>query len=356
MKMEPIRLLYPVSMLKSIFSEVPKGAASIFILVFGCCCFAQQPDSTLDKHQLSGSAQGTTYTVTYYHASPIISQTAIDSIFQAIDKSMSLYDTESQIVRFNRKSTSEMVLDPHMTTVMKKAFEVYEKSEGLFDVTVNPLMSLWGFGPEGPNELPDSLAVQDALTRVGMDKISLNGNVLTKNTPGVEVDLNGIAQGYTVDVLYNYLLGQQLEHFIVEVGGEIRASGRKPDGDSFKIWVQRPEGISSQDGFVIELTDQSVTTSGSYEQTREVDGYRFSHLMDPRTGYPLQSSTVSVTVIADQAIDADAYDNVFIAMDPEEAIEFANSENKIDIYLMYLDEGTVKEAYSTGFSKYLLTN
>lgn len=325
-------------------------------MLFGCWCYAQQPNSALNKHEIFGTAQGTTYTITYFHADPIISKSSVDSVFQVIDESMSLYLDSSQIVRFNQSDTDQLALDEHMSNVLKKSFEVYEKSEGRFDVTVKPLVALWGFGPDGPSELPDSVTVRQTLERVGMDKLELKGNILQKIIPGVEIDLNGIAQGYTVDVLYDFLRDQKVESFIVEVGGEIRTLGLKPDGQAFKILVQRPEHISEGEDFILHLIDKSVTTSGSYEQFREVDGYRFSHQIDPIGGYPLASSTISVTVVCEEAIDADAYDNVFMAMDPREALEFANSENKIDIYLMYLDEGVVKEAYSKGFSKYLLTN
>ncbi|MGO1520086.1 MAG: FAD:protein FMN transferase [Sphingobacterium sp.] len=328
----------------------------IGMMLFGCWCYAQQPNSALNKHEIFGTAQGTTYTITYFQADPIVSKTSLDSIFHVLDESMSLYLANSQIVRFNQPGTDQLVLDEHMRKVLEKSFEVYKKSKGRFDVTVKPLVSLWGFGPDGPSKLPDSLAVQQALERIGMDKLKLKGNNLQKITPGVEIDLNGIAQGYTVDVLYDFLRAQQLQHFIVEVGGEIRTSGHKPGGQPFKILVQRPEHLAEGDDFILHIVDKSVTTSGSYEKFRDVNGYRFSHHMDPKTGYPLSSSTISVTVVSEEAIDADAYDNVFMAMDPAAAIEFANSENKIDIYLMYLDEGVVKEAYSEGFSKYLSTN
>ena len=326
------------------------------MILIGCCAYGQQPISALQKHELYGRAQGTTYTISYYAPTASITQSSIDSIFAVIDQSMSLYKKDSQISRFNEPNTVELKLDPHMLKVMKESFRVYKDSKGLFDVTVMPLVSLWGFGPKEVVDIPDSLTIRETMEYVGMDKLRLSGKTLKKKAPKVEVDLNGIAQGYTVDVLHDFLLKKKIASFIVEVGGEIRAYGTKPDQSTFKVLVQRPEQAIGGSDHILELRNKAVTTSGSYEKFRKVKDYRFSHHMDPKTGFPIQSQIISVTVVANTAMEADAYDNVFIAMKPEDAISFANSKNIIDIYLMYLEEGTVKEAQSAGFKKYLLTD
>lgn len=326
------------------------------MILIGCCAYGQQPISALQKHELYGRAQGTTYTISYYAPTASIAQSSIDSIFAVIDQSMSLYKKDSQISRFNEPNTDKMKLDPHMLKVMKESFRVYKDSKGLFDVTVMPLVSLWGFGPKEVIDIPDSLTIRETMEHVGMDKLRLWGKTLKKKAPKVEVDLNGIAQGYTVDVLHDFLLKKKIASFIVEVGGEIRAYGTKPDQSTFKVLVQRPEQAIGGSDHILELRNKAVTTSGSYDKFRKVKDYRFSHHMDPKTGFPIQSQIISVTVVANTAMEADAYDNVFIAMKPEDAISFANSKNIIDIYLMYLEEGTVKEAQSAGFKKYLLTD
>src|SRR5690606_32682964 len=191
-------------------------------------------------------------------------------------------------------------------------------------------------------DIPDTATIRETMEHVGMDKLRLSGKTLKKKAPKVEVDLNGIAQGYTVDVLHDFLLKKKIASFIVEVGGEIRAYGTKPDQSTFKVLVQRPEQAIGGSDHILELRNKAVTTSGSYEKFRKVKDYRFSHHMDPKTGFPIKSQIISVTVVANTAMEADAYDNVFIAMKPEDAISFANSKNIIDIYLMYLEEGTVK--------------
>jgi len=188
---------------------------------------------------------------------------------------------------------------------------MHKESDGLFDITVMPLVSLWGFGPKKIEGIPDSLEVKVALKTVGMDKLKLRGKTLKKKVKGV---------------------------------------------GTFKVLVQRPEQNSQGEGYILNLNNKSVTTSGSYEKFRKVKDYRFSHHMDPKTGYPLKSQTISVTVVANSAMEADAYDNIFMAMKPKDAISFANSKNIIDIYLMYLEDGQVKEAQSSGFQKYLLAD
>ena len=324
--------------------------------MIGCCVYSQQPISTLQRHEIFGKAQGTTYSISYYSASENIKKASIDSIFRVIDESMSLYLPQSRISEFNHLSTKKIKLDSHMYNVLKSAFYVNNDSKGLFDITVKPLVELWGFGPDKLQDLPDSNMISTTLKKVGMDKLKIRGKTLIKKINGVEIDLNGIAQGYTVDVLHDFLLQKNINNFIVEVGGEIRSQGNKPENESFKVLIQRPESSLANATYVVELINKSITTSGSYENYRQVENYNFSHHMDPKTGYPLQSKIISVTVIADKAIDADAYDNVFMAMAPTEALSFANSKNIMDIYLLYLEDGIVKEAFSNGFKNYLLTD
>lgn len=328
----------------------------ILFLLIGCFGYSQQPISSLQRYEIFGKAQGTTYTISYYYPSEVIQKTSVDSIFNVIDKSMSLYIPESKISEFNSLSSKQIKLDPHIYKVLKSAFYVNKDSKGLFDITVKPLVELWGFGPQKLRDLPDSNQVKATLKTVGMDKLKFSGKTLKKMVRGVQIDLNGIAQGYTVDVLHDFLLKKKIKNFIVEVGGEIRTHGQKPNNESFKVLIQRPESTSTNSTFVVELTNKSITTSGSYENYRQVENYNFSHHMDPRTGYPLRSKIISVTVIANKAIEADAYDNVFMAMSPKEAVSFANSKNIMDIYLLYLEEGVVKEAFSSGFKNYLLTD
>src|SRR5690606_38167801 len=243
----------------------------------GCCAFAQQPISGLQRFNLEGYAQGTTYAVSYYANDEQVKKAQLDSIFQGIDQSMSLYKPNSIISKFNSDTNSEIVMDNHMQAVLKKSFKINKLSRGIFDITVKPLASLWGFGPEKTVGIPDSNVVKEALTYVGMDKLKIRGKQLRKKDNRVEIDLNCIAPGYTVDVLYDFIQSRKIKSFLVEVGGEIRTYGYKPKEEPYKILIQRPDEAKEQRNYIIALHNKAVTTSGSYEKYRTVDNYRFSH-------------------------------------------------------------------------------
>ncbi len=343
-------------MWKNISRLVLKWLHLIGLMGIGCCAFAQQPISNLQRYMIEGYAQGTTYAITYYATQEMCSKAQADSLFAVIDQSMSLYKPDSKISQFNDPNCSSIQMDAHMAKVLKKSFQINKQSKGIFDITVKPLVSLWGFGPENLTAIPDSATIKETLTYVGMDKLKLRGRKLVKKDNRVSIDLNGIAQGYTVDVVHDFLLKRKVPAFIVEVGGEIKTHGYKPNQELFKVLIQRPAVAREQHNYIVALHNKAVTTSGSYEKFRTVKNYRFSHHMDAKTGYPLKSNIISVTVIADHAMEADGLDNVFMAMQPEDAVAFANTKNKIDIYLLYLDQGLVKEAYSAGFAKYIITD
>lgn len=316
------------------------------------------PQSTdWSTYTLRGYAQGTTYQISYYAAEPLVSRGSIDSIVAVIDSSMSLYQPHSMISMFNDSTTTSIVLDPHFRTVMEKSFDIYRQSSGIFDVTVAPLVQLWGFGPEPQDALPDSLAVAECLSCVGMDKLLLMGDTLIKADPCVRVDLNGIAQGYTVDVIAGFLDQSGVDFYLVELGGELRVRGPKPDGSPLRIGIERPFAEGGGDGLVqgvMEINEGSVTTAGNYRKFIEDNGRTLSHHIDPKTGYPFQSGIISATLYAPDAITADGYDNVIMAMEVEEAIAFVDSMPGMEVFIIYTDEtGQTKEKMSAGFSELL---
>ncbi|GHE44962.1 hypothetical protein GCM10017764_30280 [Sphingobacterium griseoflavum] len=245
-----------------------------------------------------------------------------------------------------------LVLDPHMERVVRRAKEVHKASDGLFDITVKPLVELWGFGAKRISKMPDQAAVDSVLQFVGMQKLRLRKNKLYKNDKRTAIDLNGIAQGYTVDVLAELLDKLGSSNYLVEVGGEIRTRGLKEQRKPFEIAIERPAGLGSS-RFVLQLSDRSVTTSGNYRKTFDYLGKKIHHHIHPQDGYPLQNNVASVTVVASTAMDADAYDNVFMALSPEEAITFADQMKEIEVYIIYKQDNEFKEAFSKGFSRYI---
>ena len=305
-------------------------------------------------YAIHGYAQGTTYTITYYAQDSLVSREEVEQVLAMIDSSMSLYKPYSLINKINNGEGTFRV-DPHFGKVVRKSFEIYRRSGGLFDVTVAPLVRLWGFGTERMNHLPDSAAVRRARACVGMDRIRLRGSLLKKMQPCVQLDLNGIAQGYSVDVLAGMLESKGIGHYLVELGGELRVCGPKPDGTPIRIGIERPPKDGTQYPVineVLELRNGAVTTAGNYRKFVMDGERRISHHINPETGYPFHTGVISATVYAPDAMTADGYDNVFIAMPPETAVALANRTVNVEVYLIYRDDhGVTRDTMSSGFGR-----
>lgn len=319
------------------------------LISLSCLTYAQQ-----SKFVVDGQAQGTSYRIQYYASSSVVSKGQIDSVLNVIDQSMSLYDDRSLISAFNRADTS-MEIDEHMIYVVKMARDMYDISEGMFDISVMPLVDLWGFGPNRTQRLPLQHTIDSVLQFVGMDKLVLEGNRLIKKDERLKIDLDGIAQGYSVDVLAHFLDSRGVENYLVELGGEIKAKGYKDGNLPFEIAIERPQG-ESRSAVVLQLTGKAITTSGNYRRAFDYEGRHIHHLINPKDGYPIQNNIASVTVIAPTAIEADAYDNVFMAMPVEKGLALANRLKDIEIYVIYKENEQFKETSSTGFSRYIKNN
>lgn len=325
---------------------------SAFVLIAFCYAFQIKDERTF---HISGRAQGTTYRISYWATDSLISKKEIDSVLLELDLSLSIYNPKSLINAFNN-APSKVKADKHLATVVRKAMSIYRATSGKFDITVYPLVTAWGFGSEKIKSLPDSAKIQSLLPLIGSDKIALEEGWLIKKVPGVKIDVNGIAQGYSVDVLYEYLKQKGVENFLVEIGGELRASGRKPNGQGMKVGIESPSEHKDADPIIskiITINDASVTTSGNYRKFVESGNKRIAHLIDPKTGYPIYSQMVSVTVVAKDAITADGYDNALMAMDVDQALRFANDKG-LEAYLIYhLANGKLADTATTGFNRFL---
>jgi thiamine biosynthesis lipoprotein len=319
------------------------------------------------QYILHGYAQGTDYSIKYFAESPLVSGHDIDSILTKIDSSMSLYKPYSLINKFNA-STKDLIMDTDFSSVMNRSFEIYKDTQGKFDVTVAPLVQAWGFGPKPINLFPDSAKIRELLKNVGMNFLELNGTELIKKQPGVQIDLNGIAQGYSVDVVADYLLHQGITSFVVEIGGEIRMKGPKPDGSAMRIGIEGPalnetimcsgaqtEMNRNQITHVISFNEGAVTTSGNYRKYLKAGGKKISHLINPKTGYPLDNQLISVTIYAKDAITADGYDNAVMAMGVEEALAFVSARKNMEAYIIYhRKDGSVTDTLTAGFRKMIV--
>ena len=311
----------------------------------------------IQKIQLTGFAQGTTWHVTYYAQDSIVKKIQVDSILTRLDSSLSIYKKYSLISRFN-KGKKSIRGDDHFATVVKKSIEVWKASNGIFDITVMPLVQAWGFGAKKVDHYPDSAQVHSLLQCIGTDKIKLRSKLLIKTKPCITIDVNGIAQGYSVDVVADFLQKNNIENYIVEIGGEIRIKGRKlPGNEKMKIGIEAPGDYDMEPSVmqkIISLDSGAITTSGSYRQFHESNGKKFSHIIDPKTGYPTQNELISVTVYAADAITADAYDNVLMAMGLQKALVFVEQRSDISAYFIYKKaDGAIADTASSRFDTLL---
>ncbi|SDD42352.1 FAD:protein FMN transferase [Niabella drilacis] len=324
------------------------------LLIAAFADFRKQP--ALKAFHVNGFAQGTTYHIAYYAPDSSLTRFEADSIFHSLDSSLSVYKPYSLITRFNREKRG-LVPDGHLKKVVLKAQEVSKASAGIFDITVMPLVKLWGFGPDGRSKtMPGPQQVKEVLQYVGYRKLYFRGDSLLKKDPRLTIDVNGIAQGYTVDVIADFLERRGVEHYLVEVGGEIRVKGRKqPSGEVMKIGIESPPGKDEdpENPVLIRtvfVKGGAVTTSGKYRNFYQNGNKKVSHLMDPRTGYTLHNEMISVTVFAADAITADAYDNVFMGMHLGEAFSFLKKHPELKCYFIYTKkDGTVADTASAGF-------
>jgi thiamine biosynthesis lipoprotein len=302
---------------------------------------------------LAGAAQGTTWHITYYGKDTVVRKRQIDSILTVIDSSLSIYKPYSRIVAFNN-STTAIIVNDHFRRVVEKSLETYHQTDGLFDITILPIVEAWGFGAKSVDSLPDSTTILSLLTCVGSQYLKLDGYQLTKLKPCVRIDVNGIAQGYSVDLISNFLEKNGIVNYIVELGGELRVHGKKqPGNEPFKIGIEAP----SDNDFVfhpiekILLVDSgAITTSGNYRKYYESQGKKISHLMDPRTGYSIKNEMISVTVYAKDALTADAYDNALMAMGLNKAMKFVEKRQDMAAYFVYrMPNGDIADTASSCF-------
>jgi thiamine biosynthesis lipoprotein len=245
-------------------------------------------------------------------------------------------------------------LDSYFIEIFKLSKSIAEDTDGSFDFTVGPLVNAWGFG-FAENRNVDSLIIDSILQFVGHRKMNIDSGWLYKADERTAIDFNAIAQGYSVDLMGFFLESQNIENYLVDIGGEVKASGNKPDGSKWKIGIEKP-AEHANDGrdlkAVIELKDKCVATSGNYRKFYEENGIRYSHTIDPKTGYPVQHSLLSVSVVADHAAVADAYATAFMVMGLEQCKSYLNQKKNLDAFLIYADEdGNYKSYVTEGFQK-----
>jgi thiamine biosynthesis lipoprotein len=299
--------------------------------------------------RLAGFAQGTTYHITYESKNRENLQYFIDSLLADFDLSLSIYQPNSIISRFNRNEPRTLA-DQKFIYVFNKAYEVYQKTEGAFDITVGPIVNAIGFGSSDTLDV-DSTLIRRLLKSVGMNKVSLHHNMLVKQSPDVTLDVNALAQGYSVDLVVEFLEARKIRNYLVEIGGEVRVRGKNENNRAWRIGIDRPvEGnfIPGSDlQAVIRLNNRSLATSGNYRKFYEKNGIKFVHTINPKTGYPVVSNLLSATVVASDCITADAYATALMVFGVDKSIAFLAKNQFLDAFLIYADQKGKFKTFTT---------
>jgi thiamine biosynthesis lipoprotein len=291
-----------------------------------------------------GEIMGTTYTVKVVadtrEEQSAETQKALEATvheaLSAVDRSMSTYKPESELSKFNDgPADTDVSLSPALAEVMTLAFDVNERSGGAFDVTVGPLVERWGFGAKGDLEALPTDAELDALrARLGHDHLVLADGSLRKDAADLRVDLSAIAKGYGVDKAADALEAAGFVDFMVEVGGEIRVSGKTEAGRAWRLAVEKPSAEERAIYEVVALEDRALATSGDYRNFTMVDGVRYSHTIDPTTGRPVEHRLASVSVVAETCAEADALATAFNVLGPERGLALAEREGLPALFLV----------------------
>ena len=307
------------------------------IIILPTSCKLNEP--VLER--FAGFTQGTTYSIIYEPLSesdPEEIKQAVEKIFNDIDFSLSLYNDSSVIARINRNETETP--DAYFKEIFVRSKEIWELTDGAFDITVGPLVTAWGFGPDARKSFNQS-RLDTLLALVGFDKIMLIDDLLVKSDPDIVLDLNAIAQGYTVDIVYRYFDSQGFQNYLIEIGGEVRVKGQK-GSEYWKIGIDKPADDNVIPGenlqAIIRLKDKALATSGNYRKFYIENGIKYSHTIDPRTGYPAKNRLLSATIICGDCTAADGIATACMVMGTEKSIEFIERNREFEAYFIFSDE------------------
>ncbi len=340
-----------------ILRPVPTRAGLfILCLLTALLCAACQPKREL---QLSGKTMGTTYhikVVTGWLTSGTDLQQQVDDRLAAINKSMSTYDPTSEISRFNAIITTNESFSPStdLRKVLQVAAELYRLTDGAWDGTLDPLVNLWGFGREGAvNQVPKEREIRQTMAHVGFGRIGLDpSGTLSKTDPLVTLDLASIAKGFGVDAIARLLDDNGFSHFLVEIGGEVYARGRRKDGNAWRVGINRPDKEAAFNDVyrVVPLTDRAMATSGDYRIFFRIGNQSYAHILDPRTGRPVTNGVVSATVVAANCTVADGLATALMVMGPEKGVALVNRLASVECLIVVRQpDGSLADYPSDGF-------
>ena len=328
----------------------------LLLLIAGTVWILSRHQATPPYQKDNGMIFGTLYNVTYQSDKNM--KEAIEAVLHRFDGSLSPFNDTAIITRVNRNEP--VVTDSLFTNVFRRSMQISAETGGAFDITVAPLVNAWGFGFK-ENAFPDSTVVDSLLQFTGWHKVRLTAEgKIEKDDPRLMLTCSAVAKGYAVDVIAGLLRRKGVGNFMVDIGGEVVVSGRNPSQERWRIGINKPVSDSTQVNNEIELVLQigegkGIATSGDYRNFHVVDGKKYGHTINPKTGYPACQDILSATVVADRCAVADAYATAFMAMGREQAKKLKEQHLEIEYLFIYADSlGGYAKEFSPGMEKYMV--
>lgn len=327
--------------------------ATPFLSLVGC-----DGDEAGDLVSFGGPTMGTSYSVKLASlpdgsdAEQLASE--IETILESVNQRMSTYLATSELSRFNTANAGDWTsISEHTLTVIERSRKLHERTGGAFDPTVGPIVDLWGFGPRGGQErVPPRDDIETAARAVGFAAVDIRRETpaLQKRMAETRLDLSGVAKGFAVDLAAEHLESRGITDYLVEVGGELRSNGAGPGGRSWRVGIEKPVPTSSEIQQVVALEGEAMATSGNYRIFFEQDGQRYSHIVNPRTGRPVEHDLASVTVVAPTTLEADALSTALLVLGRDDGMALA-AEQDVEAFFVSGSRGSFAEAASPAFSR-----
>lgn len=331
-----------------------------WLVILTSVLFLSGCGKSVEQVHLSGSTMGTSYNIKYLADNNTIPDSKtmhkeIDQWLEGVNDQMSTYRKQSELSRFNQyQGTEPFTVSADLVTVVKEAMRINQVTNGALDITVGPLVNLWGFGPEArPEIIPTDHEIAQRRTEVGIQHLKVaSDDTLTKDIPHLYVDLSSIAKGRGVDEVAKLLESHGVKNYMVEIGGETYTKGLNHEGVPWRIAIEKPVVGERAVQEIIEPGDKGIATSGDYRNYFEEDGHRYSHIINPTTGHPIDNKVVSVTVIADTTMTADGFATGLMVLGDVKGIDIAEAEH-LPVFMIVKTKDGFKEVYSSAFKPYL---
>ena len=322
----------------------------VLIILFVFLIYSCDSETIKQSKQLEGLAFGTSFHITMDDKDEQVSESDIDSLIHAMNRSLSTYIPNSDISKINNGDTT-VIVDELFKEVFQKSAVIYAQSEGAFDPTIGILVNAWGFGPGDPIVNMNQKAVDSLKVFVGFEKLKLENSKLVKMYPEMFLDFNANAKGFAVDVIGRFLENKGVQNYLVEIGGEIRARGKNAKNQIWRVAIEKPNFDGSRSfQTIIALKNECIATSGNYRKFK-IDvstGKKYAHTIDTKTGYPSKSNLLSASVIGDiDCADVDAYATAFMAMGLDKTKVFLDQHQELKAFLIYGDENGELQTFTT---------